>query len=181
MAPRAPRSTKSPAVRAAPIAVAERLDAVYWPFVRWMARPVDASSPQDATQFALAHGVTLDELRSLSFRPSYPDDLRAAAIAWSAESLPVVLHKMYAQASGPQATIPEQQKYVEAVVSLRRAERDAPPSVAVNLFGMDDDRFARILSRAVKKSPAAVLVPDSRAHETSDPGVLDALSEGVFE
>lgn len=143
----------------------EALDALYWPFVRWMSRPLSNDAPKTAQSFADLHGVSLADLKSLKDRPSYPDDLKAATIDWAVESLPTVLHQSFADANSPDAPIASRQKYVEMVTAVQKAAKDAPPSVSVNLFGMDDDRFARILARASKKTVALPAFTDAATDE----------------
>lgn len=150
-----------PAAEIAPVASPEALDAAYWPFVRWMSRPLSPGKPKTLPELAASLGVSPDDLRALALRPSYPDDLKAATLDWAAESLPAVLHPAFAEASSPDAPMAARQKYVDMVTAAQRAAKDAPQSATVNVFGMDDERFARILARAAAKARPSPLA----AHE----------------
>ena len=125
-----------------------QLDAAYPALVRWKAKMLLPHDPQNPDQFCERHAITREELESLTLRPTYADDVLAASIEWSKSRVPEMMHSMYVDGKSTPAGA---DRFVRSLTEVIRRRADVTSQTQINVFsGMDDDKFARIVSRALK-------------------------------
>lgn len=124
------------------------LDAAYPVLIRWKAKLLTPQDPQNPDEFCAAHGISKAELESLTRRPTYADDVLAASIEWSKSRAPEMLHAMYLDGKQTPAGA---DRFMKALTEIIRRKQDVTTQTQINVFsGMPDDKFARIVTRALK-------------------------------
>ena len=126
------------------------LEKNYQAYLKWKAKLLTPKDPQNDSEFATKHGLTIQDLVSFVERPSFQDDLLLASLTWAKSKTPELLHLVYNEVKLSKS-VADLEKFIQIAHEVKKKDKDDKNSN--NFFFFQDikpEQYANIIAREAK-------------------------------